>query len=129
MSSSALRARPSSPAPNDLQSFWLPFTANRAFKQRPRLIARAKDMHYYTPEGRPILDATAGLWCCNAGHNRQPDRRGDPGTGGRARFRPYLSIRAIRAHSRRRLDSPNLRPAISTRCSSAIPDRKRRTPR
>src|SRR6478735_4095809 len=72
MSSSALRARPSSPAPNDLQSFWLPFTANRAFKQRPRLIARAKDMHYYTPEGRPILDATAGLWCCNAGHNRQP---------------------------------------------------------
>src|SRR5947209_5931862 len=72
MANSALRARPSSQAPNDLQSFWLPFTANRAFKQRPRLIARAKDMHYYTPEGRPILDATAGLWCCNAGHNREP---------------------------------------------------------
>src|SRR5438309_3713295 len=72
MSSSALRARPSSQAPNDLQSFWLPFTANRAFRQRPRLVARAKDMHYYTPEGRPILDATAGLWCCNAGHNREP---------------------------------------------------------
>src|SRR5947209_294760 len=71
MSSSALR-RSSSPAPNDLQSFWLPFTANRAFRQRPRLVARAKDMHYYTPEGRPILDATAGLWCCNAGHNREP---------------------------------------------------------
>ena len=72
MPNSALRARSSSRAPNDLQSFWLPFTANRAFKQRPRLIARAKDMHYYTPEGRPILDATAGLWCCNAGHNREP---------------------------------------------------------
>jgi beta-alanine--pyruvate transaminase len=72
MANSALRARPSSQAPNDLRSFWLPFTANRAFKQRPRLIARAKDMHYYTPEGRPILDATAGLWCCNAGHNREP---------------------------------------------------------
>ncbi len=72
MSNSALRARPSSSAPNDLESFWLPFTANRAFKARPRLIARAKDMHYYTPEGRPILDATAGLWCCNAGHNRDP---------------------------------------------------------
>jgi beta-alanine--pyruvate transaminase len=27
-------------------------------------------MHYYTPEGRPILDATAGLWCVNAGHGR-----------------------------------------------------------
>jgi len=64
----------SSPAlqPNDLEAFWLPFTANRAFKKRPRLVARSKDMHYYTPEGRPVLDATAGLWCCNAGHNREP---------------------------------------------------------
>src|SRR5271163_3525335 len=56
--------------PNDLESFWIPFTPNRAFKRAPRLIARAKDMHYYTPEGRAILDGTAGLWCCNAGHNR-----------------------------------------------------------
>jgi len=56
--------------PNDLEAFWLPFTPNRAFKKRPRLIVRSKDMHYYTPEGRPILDATAALWCCNAGHNR-----------------------------------------------------------
>src|SRR5579885_231337 len=58
--------------PNDLEAFWLPFTPNRAFKKRPRMIARSKDMHYYTPEGRPILDACAALWCCNAGHNRQP---------------------------------------------------------
>src|SRR5579872_1619832 len=57
-------------APNDLEAFWLPFTPNRAFKKRPRLISRSKDMHYYTPEGRSILDATAALWCCNAGHNR-----------------------------------------------------------
>jgi beta-alanine--pyruvate transaminase len=57
-------------SPNDLEAFWLPFTPNRAFKKRPRLIARSKDMHYYTPEGRSILDATAALWCCNAGHNR-----------------------------------------------------------
>src|SRR6202041_3822482 len=56
--------------PNDLEAFWLPFTPNRAFKKKPRLISRSKDMHYYTPEGRAILDATAGLWCCNAGHNR-----------------------------------------------------------
>jgi beta-alanine--pyruvate transaminase len=50
----------------------MPFTANRSFKQRPRLIARSKDMHYYTPDGRAILDGSAGLWCCNAGHNREP---------------------------------------------------------
>src|SRR5213595_482696 len=58
--------------PNDLEAFWLPFTANRAFKAAPRLIARAKDMHYYTPEGRAVLDGTAGMWCTNAGHNRAP---------------------------------------------------------
>ena len=58
--------------PNDLEAFFMPFTANRAFKARPRLIARAKDMFYYTPEGRPVLDAAAGLWCANAGHNRDP---------------------------------------------------------
>src|SRR3712207_4646312 len=57
-------------APNDLEAWWLPFTANRSFKQRPRMIARAKGMHYYTPEGREVIDGAAGLWCCNAGHNR-----------------------------------------------------------
>jgi len=56
--------------PNDLSAFWMPFTSNRAFKANPRMIARAKDLYYYTPEGRPIFDGTAGLWCCNAGHNR-----------------------------------------------------------
>jgi beta-alanine--pyruvate transaminase len=58
--------------PNDLEAYWLPFTPNRAFKKAPRLIARAKNMHYYTPEGRALLDGTAGLWCTNAGHNRDP---------------------------------------------------------
>jgi beta-alanine--pyruvate transaminase len=59
--------------PNDLESFWLPFTPNRDFKRAPRLIVRAKDMHYYTASGGPeVLDGTAGLWCTNAGHNRDP---------------------------------------------------------
>src|SRR6185369_17418247 len=61
-----------SAVPNDLESYWMPFTSNRAFKKAPRLIARAKDMHYVTSDGRKVLDATAGLWCCNAGHNRDP---------------------------------------------------------
>jgi beta-alanine--pyruvate transaminase len=55
---------------NDLDAYWMPFTANRAFKQSPRLVAYAKDMHYFSPEGRAILDATAGFWCANAGHCR-----------------------------------------------------------
>jgi beta-alanine--pyruvate transaminase len=56
--------------PNDLAAYWMGFTSNRAFKKNPRLLARAKDMHYFTPEGRSILDSTAGLWCINAGHGR-----------------------------------------------------------
>src|SRR5271169_630315 len=58
--------------PNNLEAFWVPFTPNRAFKRAPRLIARAKGMHYFTPDGRAVLDGLAGLWCSNAGHNREP---------------------------------------------------------
>jgi beta-alanine--pyruvate transaminase len=55
---------------NDLESYWMPFTANRQFKKAPRLIASAENMHYTTVDGRRLLDATAGLWCVNAGHCR-----------------------------------------------------------
>ncbi|MBO6676792.1 MAG: aspartate aminotransferase family protein [Rhizobiales bacterium] len=58
--------------PNDLDAFWMPYTANRAFKTDPRMITGSKDNHYFTPDGRAILDGTAGLWCCNAGHCRAP---------------------------------------------------------
>ena len=54
----------------DLAHWWMPFTANRQFKAAPRLLARAKAMHYETPEGRQVLDGAAGLWCVNAGHGR-----------------------------------------------------------
>ena len=57
-------------APNDLSAFWMPFTANRQFKQAPRMLVAAKDMHYTASDGRRILDGTAGLWCVNAGHCR-----------------------------------------------------------
>ncbi|MFZ9277368.1 MAG: aminotransferase class III-fold pyridoxal phosphate-dependent enzyme, partial [Candidatus Fonsibacter ubiquis] len=56
--------------PNDLEAFWMPFTANQDFKVDPRIISKSKGMYYYTPNGDKILDAVAGLWCCNAGHNR-----------------------------------------------------------
>ena len=55
-----------------LAAFWMPFTANRGFKEQPRLFASARDMHYVTPEGQSVLDGTAGLWCVNAGHCREP---------------------------------------------------------
>ncbi|RAI00306.1 aspartate aminotransferase family protein [Acuticoccus sediminis] len=54
--------------PNDLASFWMPYTANRSFKAHPRLCVSAKGMYYTAGDGRLILDGTAGLWCVNAGH-------------------------------------------------------------
>ena len=54
----------------DLASFWMPFTANRQFKQAPRLLSEAKGMYYKTPDGREILDGCAGLWCVAAGQCR-----------------------------------------------------------
>ena len=59
------------PRPNDLDAFWMPFSDNKYFKGTPRLLARAEGMSYFTPEGREVLDGTAGLWCCNAGHGRR----------------------------------------------------------
>ncbi|MBL4543398.1 MAG: aspartate aminotransferase family protein [Rhodobacteraceae bacterium] len=56
--------------PNDLDAFWMPFTANRQFKKAPRMFVAAEGMHYTTQDGRRVLDGTAGLWCCNAGHTR-----------------------------------------------------------
>jgi beta-alanine--pyruvate transaminase len=50
------------------EHYWMPFTANRQFKARPRMIQKAAGMHYTTDDGRQILDGTAGLWCVNAGH-------------------------------------------------------------
>ena len=54
----------------DLEAHWMPFSANRNFKNQPRLLSHAKGVHYWTPEGRQILDGVAGLWCVNAGHGR-----------------------------------------------------------
>ena len=59
------------PSRADLEAFWMPFTANRQFKAHPRLLARAEGMHYWTDDGRKVLDGVAGLWCVNAGHGRK----------------------------------------------------------
>ena len=55
-----------------LEELWMPFTANRAFKRAPRMLTSASGMYYTSVDGRQILDGTAGLWCVNAGHCREP---------------------------------------------------------
>ncbi len=51
-------------------AFWMPFTANRKFASQPKMIEGGDGMYYTTEDGRKIIDGTAGLWCCNAGHSR-----------------------------------------------------------
>ena len=52
----------------NLEHLWMPFSANRGFKADPRLMNEAKGMYFFKPDGTQVLDGTAGLWCCNAGH-------------------------------------------------------------
>src|ERR1700730_3043130 len=67
-----MNAQVSPTPPNgERDAFWMPFTANRHFKSKPRLLARAEGMHYWTPDGREVLDGVAGLWCVNLGHGRR----------------------------------------------------------
>ena len=68
--STAEKMPPQSLTANNLEAFWMPFTANRQFKKEPRLLVNADGMNYWTADGRKILDGTAGLWCVNAGHGR-----------------------------------------------------------
>ncbi len=49
----------------NLEHYWMPFTDNRRFRAKPRLVAAAKDMYYTTTEGRQVLDGLATLWCVN----------------------------------------------------------------
>ena len=53
----------------NLENLWMPFSANRSFKARPRLMNEAKGMYYKKVDETLVLDGTSGLWCCNAGHN------------------------------------------------------------
>ena len=69
----SLAPQPAAPAAAPAQAmgaYWMPFTANRQFKKAPRMLAKASGMHFWTPEGRQVLDGVAGLWCVNAGHGR-----------------------------------------------------------
>ena len=78
MNTPAPRQAMTAEVPNNLEAFWMPFSANRQFKKNPRLLVGAKDMHYFTHDGRKVLDGTAGLWCVNAGHGRRRIREAVP---------------------------------------------------
>jgi beta-alanine--pyruvate transaminase len=53
---------------------WMPFTANRQFMDAPRIIARAKGIHYWNTQGEKLLDGSSGLYCIPLGHGRREIR-------------------------------------------------------
>ena len=114
--------------PNDLAAHWMPFTANRAFKKAPRLLAGAKDMHYFTVDGRKILDGAAGMWCCNAGHGRTQIAEAIGQQAATLDYAPPFQFgipQAFELASR----IADLAPSSLDHVFSAIPDRKRPIPR
>ena len=68
-SASSKKAPETGLKPNDLEAHFMPFTPQRSFKRKPRMLTGAKGLYFYSDDGREILDASAGLWCVNAGHN------------------------------------------------------------
>ena len=79
-------------APTSLEELWMPFTANKAFKQAPRLLGASKGMYYTSVDGRSILDGAAGLWCVNAGHGREPIVRAIAETAANLDFAPAFQM-------------------------------------
>ena len=53
-----------------LDAHWMPFTANREFKAKPRLMVAAQGCYYTDNHGKKIFDGLSGLWCCGLGHGR-----------------------------------------------------------
>src|SRR5262247_3827829 len=65
-----IAAKSTQRAATNLDSYWMPFSHNRYFKQHPayRLLASAHGAYYTTVEGRKLFDCLSGLWCVNLGH-------------------------------------------------------------
>ena len=108
---------------NQLDAFWLPFTPNREFKDRPRIIARAEGMYYFDQAGRRILDSAAGLWCANAGHCRPAIVKAIQDSAATLDFSPTFQFGHPKAFE------AAAKVAISTMCSSPIQVRNRPTRR
>ncbi|WP_458527417.1 aminotransferase class III-fold pyridoxal phosphate-dependent enzyme [Onishia taeanensis] len=62
---------PTTAAPDTLSSaFWMPYTANRDFRDHPRMVTGAEGRYFLDAKGRRLFDSLSGLWTCGAGHNR-----------------------------------------------------------
>ena len=112
--------------PNDLDAFFMPFSASRQFRKTPRLLASAEGMYYKTADGRSILDGTAGLWCVNAGHCRREITAAIADQLGVLAYAPNLQVAhplAFELANRlRAITPPNLTQAFFTNSGSESAD-------
>lgn len=53
---------------NNIDAYWMPFTANRDFKKLPRIITGASGHHYTMDDGTRLYDMFSGLWTSGLGH-------------------------------------------------------------
>ena len=111
-----------------LESLWMPFTPNRQFKAKPRMLAKAAGMHYWTADGRQILDAVAGLWCVNAGHGRREITEAVAAQLETMDYAPPFKMGHPGASSWR-IEWRRSRPRAWTTCSSPTPAPRRSTRR
>ncbi len=54
----------------EMDAYWMPYTANRQFKADPRLFVEGKGCYLTDTTGRKVFDSLSGLWTCGAGHSR-----------------------------------------------------------
>jgi len=54
---------------DQLDAFWMPFTANRDFKKKPRVISGANGHYYTADDGTKLYDTFSGLWTSGLGHS------------------------------------------------------------
>ncbi|MCH9692197.1 MAG: aspartate aminotransferase family protein [Gammaproteobacteria bacterium] len=59
------------PSSADLEAHWMPFSANRYYKEHPVMVTAAEGCYYTTNDNKTLFDALSGLWCCGAGHGRR----------------------------------------------------------
>lgn len=55
---------------NNLEHHWMPFTANKAFKNDPRIIVKGEGVYFTDHKGDKIIDGSSSLFCCPLGHGR-----------------------------------------------------------
>ena len=75
-----------------LDAYWMPFTANRQFKSDPRVMVAADGCYYTDRDGRQIYDGLSGLWTSGLGHNVDAINKAITEQAGKLDFSPTFQF-------------------------------------